>query len=97
MAQPGDIDLSCDELETEMLRNAQEAAALAGTDDRIKQENDAKTVVGVIVAPVLLTVDLSDAEQVRYRALWDRNENLGRLRREKECVGAGPPESPPSS
>ena len=79
ISQPGDNQLSCTELAQQMADNHQKALILAGKDEDLESQN--------VAAFLLFTpaIDLSNTEQIEYRALEDRNKNLARLREQKGC------------
>ena len=87
MSQPGDEELSCDQIAAQISRNEAEAIRLIGEEEDVESGNVAAGVVaGALVAwPVLLAIDMSDAERIQYRALRDRNTNLGRLQQQQGC------------
>ena len=84
-SQAGDATSSCEEIAAEMARNEAEAARLIGADDGVVAGNVAAGVAGTVFLPALLAIDLSNAEQIQFRALQDRNRTLARLHRERDC------------
>jgi hypothetical protein len=68
-----------------MAENHQRAMKLAGEDEALESQN--------VAAFLLFTpaIDLSQSEQIEYRALQDRNKNLDRLRKQKGCPDAPAP------
>jgi len=91
--QPTDTQLSCEGIDQERAANEKEARRLVNLDSNVVTGN----VFSVIFFPY--TVDLSQKEQIEFRALHDRNRNLERLKRQKECPEApigssGQPTSP---
>lgn len=88
MAQPGDENLSCPALKQQIAANRAAAAELLKKDKQVEEENVAKNVGGVIPGLGLLLIastDLSNEEQVKARALIDRDERLAYLVRQKGC------------
>jgi hypothetical protein len=88
MAQPGDEALSCAALDREITDNETAAAVFVKKDKRVEQANTAKTVGGVIPGLgliLVLSTDLSNEEQVKARALIDRDERLRFLSKQKGC------------
>jgi hypothetical protein len=88
MAQPGDEQLDCSALSTEIKNNDAEEARLQHQDKQVEQQNVAKNVAGVVPGVGILAVastDLSNEEQVKARALADRNERLSYLAKQKGC------------
>ena len=86
LSQPGDATLSCEQIAVEMARNETEAARLTGVDEEVVSGNVAAGVVGtVFFPPAFLALDLSNAEQIQFRALRDRNNNLARMHQDRGC------------
>ena len=86
ISQPGDANLTCDQIEAQVKANNALAIQKAGGDEATQNQNAAVIAVGTIVFwPAILAVDLSSAEQIELRALQDRNKSLERLHRNKEC------------
>lgn len=89
MSQPGDDALDCAALHQQIADNTAAGAAAARADKRTENGNVAKTVgsaipyVGLLVAA---TTDLSNQDQVKARALADRNERLAYLAKQKGCT-----------
>jgi len=89
MSRPGDEAMSCDAIKQEILANNTAADAFLRKDKRVEAGNTAKTIasaipyVGILIAA---SNDLSNEEQVRARALADRNEQLGFLAKQKGCT-----------
>ena len=88
MAQPGDEALDCAALGRQLADNDKAAAVFIKQDKRVEQANSAKVVggaipyVGVLIA---LSADLSNEEQIKGRALIDRDERLRFLSKQKGC------------
>ena len=78
-AQPADAQLSCEAIDQELANNENEARGLVKLDSDVETRN----VLSVIFFP--LALDLSEKEQIEFRALFDRNRNLERLKRQKQC------------
>jgi hypothetical protein len=88
MAQPGDEALDCAALDREISDNQKAAAVFIKKDRQVEQANTAKTVGGVIPGLgliLVLSTDLSNEEQVKARALIDRDERLRFLSKQKGC------------
>lgn len=88
MAQPGDEALDCTALDREIADNEKAASVFIKQDKRAEQANTAKNVGGVIPGLGLLLVlstDLSNEEQIKARALIDRDERLRNLSKQKGC------------
>jgi len=89
MVQSGDEQLCCPELQREMADNRAGIDRLLQKDKQVEQENVAKGVGGALPGVGLLLVgstDLSNEEQVKARALGDRNERLSYLAKQKGCT-----------
>ena len=89
MAQAGDEELDCTALGREIADNEQAAAAFIKQDKRVEQANTAKTVGGVIPGLgliLVLSTDLSNEEQIKARALIDRDERLRFLSKKRGCT-----------
>jgi hypothetical protein len=87
MTQPTDDRLTCSEIDQEMKSNQAEAAELLQKNKEVDQANAAKVVASVVLSGwFALTVDLSKEEQVKMRALADRNEALALLKANKRCA-----------
>jgi hypothetical protein len=88
MTQAGDEGLDCAALQQQIAANNQAAAELLHKDKQVEQANVAKNVGGVIPGLGLLLVastDLSNEEQIKARALIDRDEQLKYLAARKGC------------
>jgi hypothetical protein len=89
MSQPDDEQLSCAQLQQQLADNGQTETKLNGEDKKVAQANIAKNVlaatpyVGILFAA---STDLSNSEQVRARALADRNQELQFLLKKKGCA-----------
>ncbi len=89
MTQPNDDTLSCPEIQQQMDANRATAQEFARKDKQVEQGNVAKNVGGVVPGLGLLLVastDLSNEEQVKVRAMIDRNEQLTYLAKRKGCA-----------
>ena len=89
MAQPGDEALDCAALDREIASNEAAAATFLHKDKQVEQANTARNVGGVIPGLGLLLVmstDLSNEEQIKARALIDRDERLRFLVKRKQCT-----------
>ena len=84
--QSYDKDLSCEQLEAEILSNEQKALALIEDDENAHDANIAIGVVGgLLFWPALFALDTGDAELTEMRALRDRNERLLVVAEGKGC------------
>jgi len=89
MAQPGDEGLDCSALAHELAANEESAARFLHQDKKVEQANTARNVGSVIPGLGLLLVlstDLSNEEQIKARALVDRDERLRFLVKRKQCT-----------
>jgi hypothetical protein len=88
MAQAGDEALDCAALDREITDNEKAAAVFVKKDKRVEEANSAKVAgsaipyVGLLIA---LSADLSNEEQIKGRALVDRDERLRFLSKQKGC------------
>ena len=88
MEQPGDDALSCPQITQQMADNTAAEGKFARDDRQIQNGNTAKVVGGAVpfVGPLIVgSVDLSNEEQVKLRALSDRNEHLAFIAKQKGC------------
>lgn len=89
MSQAGDADLSCTDLKKQIADNTAAEAVYRRKDKNVEAGNTAKTVasatpfVGLLIAG---TMDLSNEEQVKARALADRDEQLAYLAKQRGCT-----------
>jgi len=89
MVQPGDEGLSCAALKEQITANRVAAADFVRKDKQVEQQNVAKNIGGAIPVLGLFLVsstDLSNEEQVKGRALVDRDEHLTFLAKQKGCT-----------
>jgi len=89
MTQPGDEALDCTALTRELAANEAAAARFLHQDRKVEQANTARNVGSVIPGVGLLLVlstDLSNEEQIKARALVDRDEQLRFLAKRKQCT-----------
>lgn len=92
MAQAGDEAMDCAALNREIASNEVAAAAFLHKDKQVEQANTARNVGSVIPGLGLLLVmstDLSNEEQIKARALIDRDERLRFLAKRKQCNEKG--------
>jgi hypothetical protein len=83
MAQPGDEQLSCSEINAQMKSNL-----AASPDDSYRRGSIvAGALTGGVIGAVIAanTADQTDVGQVEARSLADRNERLAFLARSKGC------------
>jgi len=86
MSQPGDASLDCAAIQAAQARNRAEAARLAKLDEGVALGNAlAVTVSRAWFWPAVMGVDLSDAEEIEARALYDRNRRLAEIGGRKGC------------
>jgi hypothetical protein len=87
MVQPGDDALSCEQIKQQITDNGAAEARFEKEDKQVAGGNVAKVVAGgALVGPLAAgTIDLSNEEQVKARALADRNEHLAYLGKQKGC------------
>ncbi len=88
MSQPGDGALDCGQLSAQRSSNNQQALVLLHDDSIVADRNAAKTVAGVLPGIgilIVLSTDLSNSEQIRARALIDRDEELAYLMKKQDC------------
>jgi hypothetical protein len=91
MTQAGDEALDCAALSHQIQENRGAAAALLQKDKQVESTNTAKVVAGALpyVGPLFTaSTDLSNEEQVKARAISDRNDWLLYLARKKGCPNA---------
>lgn len=87
MTQPTDDRLACPEIDQEIKSNQTAAAELLQRNREVNQANAAKVVASVVLTGwMALTIDLSNEEQIKMRALADRNEALALLKTKKRCA-----------
>jgi hypothetical protein len=89
MSQPGDEALSCDALNAQIAANTTSEAAYEKKDKQVENANVAKGVGGAapFVGPIIAaSTDLSNEEQVKARALSDRNQQLTYLAKHRGCM-----------
>jgi hypothetical protein len=89
MTQPGDETLDCAALGRQTADNEAAAAIFLRKDKQVEQANAAKGVGSAIPGLGLLLVlstDLSNEEQIKARALIDRDERLRFLSKQKGCM-----------
>ena len=89
MSQAGDDQLGCAEIDQQIKANAETETGLIGQDKKVEQANVAKNVGAMIPyvgIALVASTDLSNSEQVRARALADRNQELSYLSSKKGCT-----------
>jgi hypothetical protein len=89
MAQPGDEALDCAALADQIAKNELAASDFIKKDQQVRRLNTARNVGSVIPGLGLLLVmstDLSNDEQIRGRALVDRDERLRFLAKHRQCM-----------
>lgn len=88
MVQPGDENLDCPALKQQIEANRSAAEDFVRRDKLVENQNIAKNVGSVIPFVGILLVsstDLSNEEQIKGRALVDRDERLTFLAKQKGC------------
>lgn len=89
MAQPGDESLTCAALKDQLAANEAAAQDFIHKDRQVKQGNVTKVIVGAAIPYVGLLLaasyNLSNEEQIKGRALVDRDEQLNFLAKQKGC------------
>jgi hypothetical protein len=88
MAQPGDEALGCSDIRRQIADNAVAAAIFIKQDARVQNTNTVKTIGSALPWVGLLAMasnDFSNEEQIKARALIDREERLTQLARHKNC------------
>jgi hypothetical protein len=88
MAQPGDESLGCPELNRQITDNRAAAEKFLIKDKHVEDGNAAKGVASALPWVGLLAIastDLSNEEQVKARALVDRDERLIFLAKKNGC------------
>ena len=89
MSQAGDEALTCPELQQKIADNDAAASALLVKDKQVERTNVVKGVgsavpyIGILIGA---STDLSNEEQIKARALIDRNEWLTSLSKKKGCT-----------
>lgn len=88
MTQPGDENLDCPTLKQQIEANRAAAEYFVRKDKQVENQNTAKVVggaipfIGILIAS---STDLSNEEQIKGRALVDRDEQLTFLAKQKGC------------
>jgi hypothetical protein len=88
MSQPGDEALSCDALKAQIAANGADEVRYRIKDRQVENGNAVRTVGSAVpfVGPLIAgSSDFSNEEQVKARALADRNEQLNYLAKRKGC------------
>ena len=89
ISQPGDAELTCNSLKQQIADASAAEAAYRHKDKQVESGNAVKTAGSAIpVAGLFLagSIDLSNEEQVKARALADRIERLAFLAKQKGCA-----------
>lgn len=89
MVQAGDETLDCAALARQIAANEEAAARFLHQDKKVEQANTARNVGSVIPGVglfLVLSTDLSNEEQIKARALIDRDEQLHFLAKRKQCT-----------
>jgi hypothetical protein len=86
ISQSTDDQLTCAQLDQQMKSNQLAAVELLNKNKKVQEANTAKVVASVVFSAwISFSIDLSHEEQIKMRALADRNEELQRLKRLKRC------------
>jgi hypothetical protein len=86
ISQPHDDELTCAEIDAQLTRNKQEVIDAIQKDQNIQDKNKALLIGSLLVSGWLwASADLSKSEQIKYRSLIDRNEQLVFLRGKRRC------------
>ena len=89
IAQPGDDALDCTALKQQIADDLASEKSFIHGDSKVASDNTTKIVLGSAIPYVgllaIATADLSNAEQVKARALADRIEHLAYLAKQKGC------------
>ncbi len=89
MTQAGDENLDCPALKQQIQANRADAEDFVRKDKQVENQNTAKIVAGSVIpfVGILLasSTDLSNEEQIKGRALVDRDEQLTFLAKQKGC------------
>jgi hypothetical protein len=86
ISQSTDDQLTCSELDQQIKSNQLAAVELLHKNKEVQEANTTKVVASVVFSAwIALSIDLSHEEQIKMRALSDRNEELQRLKRQKRC------------
>lgn len=88
MTQAGDENLDCPALKQQIEANRAAAEDFVRRDKQVEDQNTAKVAAGVIPFVGILiasSTDLSNEEQIKGRALVDRDERLTFLAKQKGC------------
>ena len=85
-SQMSDKDLDCEQLSMEILMSRDEAHQKFGAAESTKNSNIGLGAVGIIlVPPILLAMDLTDADKTEANALQRRADHLTRIAIRKDC------------
>jgi hypothetical protein len=89
MVQPGDDQLGCRAIIEQLKANRADADEFLRKNKQVEQDNTAKIVVGSVLPVGLLlmaSVDLSNSEQIKARAIIDRNQQLEFMAKQRGCT-----------
>jgi hypothetical protein len=89
MTRPDDEALTCAALQQQIADNNDAEAHFQQADKDVETTNVAKGIGGAIpfAGPLIVgSIDLSNEEQVKARALADRNEHLAYLAKQRKCA-----------
>lgn len=88
MVQAGDANLTCMQLDAQLGANEAAAREFLKKDKQVEQGNTAKNIgsaIPMVGVFLLASTDLSNSEQIKARALMDRDEQLKYLKKRKGC------------
>lgn len=88
MVQAGDAKLTCVEIDGQLGANQAAAREFLKKDKQVEQGNTAKNIgsaIPMVGVFLLASTDLSNSEQIKARALMDRDEQLRYLKKQKGC------------
>ena len=82
--QPGDAELTCEQIHAELLEIDGQARVLAKTSDK-QVRNVSLAAAGSILLVPLFFIDLSEAEKQELNALRARHMRLSRFKENNDC------------
>ncbi len=83
--QHGDDNLTCEQIQNELVEIQADIDALIGEKSDARSENIAWGIAGLFFFPLWLGLDLTETEQVEMRAAEKRGRVLERIARKKNC------------
>lgn len=99
VSQAGDQALDCEQLRLMQVQNGKDAIRLAKLDEGVAIGNAIAVAINQLwFWPGIFGVDMSDAEEIEARALYDRNRRLDEIAKAKACPEpAAAPAPPPAA